>query len=62
MQGKSSTKTVCFFYPIFANFNHVLENFLKTLNCSSGHVECSLTTLPENFPPKVRKFFAQNPK
>ena len=48
MEGKSSTQSVRFFtqyLPIaFMFLNDVAfhsENFLKTLKCSSGHVECS---------------------
>ena len=45
-----------FFYPMSAKFVHVCENFLKTLKCSFGFIECKFNNPPENFSLKVRKY------
>ena len=60
-------------FPMFANCVHVKnivpqnlfifwKKILKTLKCSSGHVECSIDNTSENFSPKVWKIFVQIPK
>ena len=63
MEEKSSTQTVRFFNPMFAKCNHVSKRCcvhvwkisLKTLKCSSGHVEGSFDNAAENFSPKTEK-------
>ena len=42
---------------MLANFVHVWEKVLKTLQCSSGHAKCSCENRAGNFSPKVRKNF-----
>ena len=59
MGGKSSSQMVRFLYHMFANcvlvkwcwpkLVHVCEEFLKSLQCSTGQFECGFATLPNFF-------------
>ena len=80
MEVKSSTQMVRFFHPMFANCVQITKflpivftvrkNFLWTMKCSCGHVECifDIRRVPSRVPsrwkflPKIKKYFAQSPK